>query len=240
MKRWIFSASTLLARATRTNSASFCSCVWYLLAQHFDLALDQRHGRAIARMLQPQARQQLWMALEEIGVVLQVLCDRLFLGRLRRQAAHLIARHPVVSCHLRSLRSRRVLRRLAVPGPVSQTDCARSVPVYAQHAAGHTHLDVCAEQSELPADDRGGACTGAAGARLADAALVDAQADVAAIEHLHEADVDLSRKARARSAARGRCARPGRSRPTSTRSTACGLPIETAPSSMRLAADARC
>jgi hypothetical protein len=39
-----------------------------LFAQHLDLAFDQRHGGAGARMLQPQARQQLWVVFEEVGL----------------------------------------------------------------------------------------------------------------------------------------------------------------------------
>ena len=55
-----------LARATRTNSASFSSSARLLLAQHFDLALDQRDGGAAARVRQAQPCQQVLMTLEEI------------------------------------------------------------------------------------------------------------------------------------------------------------------------------
>jgi len=46
--------------------------------------------------LQAHARQQLRVAFEEIGMVLQVLRDRLLLGRVRWNAAHLVARNPVL------------------------------------------------------------------------------------------------------------------------------------------------
>ena len=87
-----------------------------LFAQHLDLALDQRDGRAVARMLQSHACQQLRMMLEEIGVAMQVLGNCLLFDRLGSKAAHLIARHPAPSTQYR-FRFPRVRRRPVVPGP---------------------------------------------------------------------------------------------------------------------------
>ena len=42
--------------------------VGLLLAQHFDLAFDQRHGRAGAHVRQAHAREQRLVALEEIRI----------------------------------------------------------------------------------------------------------------------------------------------------------------------------
>ena len=99
------------------------------------------------------------------------------------------------------------------------------------------YLDV-GVQSAMPAADRyRGAGAGAARQSLAGAALVDAQADVRAVQDFHEADVHALRE----SADAIRCAGPSRSTGAAsteaTVSTACGLPIETAPISTSLPAD---
>ena len=57
-----------------------------LLAQHFDLPLDQRDGGAAARVRQPQARQQRLVALEEIRIALQIGGDGFLFGCPPRQA----------------------------------------------------------------------------------------------------------------------------------------------------------
>src|SRR5215472_11699158 len=64
-----------------------------LLAQHLDLPLDQRDGRAAARMRQLQSREQSLVALEELGMALQVSGDALFFAVRRGKAASLSCRH---------------------------------------------------------------------------------------------------------------------------------------------------
>src|SRR5580698_5775059 len=64
------------------------------LAQYLYLALDQRDRGGVARVLQPHAREQLWVAFKKIRVMLQELDHELLVGGLRWNAAHLIARHP--------------------------------------------------------------------------------------------------------------------------------------------------
>ncbi len=51
-----------------------------LLAQNFDLPLDQRDRRPAAHMGKPQARQHGVMALEEVRVVLQIRCNGSLFG----------------------------------------------------------------------------------------------------------------------------------------------------------------
>ncbi len=67
-------------------------CVF--LAQHFHLALDERDRGAIARVLQAQSRQQLRMTIEQVGMLLQVLGDRLFVDRFQLQVLGAVACHP--------------------------------------------------------------------------------------------------------------------------------------------------
>src|ERR1700724_235447 len=67
-----------------------------LLAQHLDLALDQRNGRATARVRQPEPHQQPLVALEEIGVALQIARDGLLFGVCRGRPASLSCSHGVL------------------------------------------------------------------------------------------------------------------------------------------------
>jgi hypothetical protein len=72
------------------------------------------------------------------------------------------------------------------------------------------------EPAQAHAGHHRGAGAGAAGQRLAGIALVHAQRDMAAVQHLQEADVDLAREARCCSM-RGPSAATGASRTSSTR-----------------------
>ena len=102
-------------------------------------------------------------------------------------------------------------------------------PVYAQLAAAHAHPHLGVQEPAAPADGHRRAGAGAAGERLAGAALVDAQPDAAAVDDLHEAGVHPPREARMALDRRTQRARPGAASTDSTVSTACGLPMETAP-----------
>ena len=104
VKRCSLSARASLARATRTNSASFCSSAGLLLAQHFDLALDQRDGGAGARVRQAQPREQRLVPLEEIRIVLQITGDGLFF-RSPPAARPRASRVVIYSCSRVSCRS---------------------------------------------------------------------------------------------------------------------------------------
>ena len=85
VKRWIFSASTSLARATRTNSASFCSWAW-------SFSRSTSTWRSISDTVEPlrgccsrrRASSCGWRS-KKSGLLLQVLRDRLLLDRPRQQ-----------------------------------------------------------------------------------------------------------------------------------------------------------
>ena len=64
-----------------------------LLAQHLDLPLDQRDGRAAAGVRQLQSRQHRLVALEELGMALQVAGDAFFFAVRRGKTASLSCRH---------------------------------------------------------------------------------------------------------------------------------------------------
>ncbi len=57
-----------------------------LLAQHFDLPLDERDRGAAPDVWETQARQQRLMALEKLRIALQVGRDRFLFGFSGRQA----------------------------------------------------------------------------------------------------------------------------------------------------------
>src|SRR6202451_3395841 len=59
------------------------------------------------------------------------------------------------------------------------------------------YLDIRAKQTQAATNRHGGTGTGAAGQRLADAALVHPQADLSGVADLYEADIDLAREVRA-------------------------------------------
>ena len=52
--------------------------VGLLFAQHFHLALDQRHGGAGAHVRQPHAREQRLVTLEEIRIEREIALDAFF------------------------------------------------------------------------------------------------------------------------------------------------------------------
>jgi hypothetical protein len=117
-------------------------------------------------------------------------------------------------------------------GPVSQIGLARALPVYAQRTAGHMYLDVGAKQSEAAADCHRRTGTGAAGQRLANAALVDTQPDLCPSTICMKPTLTWRGK-RATGLQRAADAFHRRAlERLGTRSTACGLPIDTAPNSM--------
>ena len=64
-----------------------------LLTQHFDLALDERDRGPAACVWQPQARQHCLVALEEVGIALQIDRDGLFLGFYGGHAARISCCH---------------------------------------------------------------------------------------------------------------------------------------------------
>src|SRR5689334_1101339 len=67
-------------------------------------------------------------------------------------------------------------------------------PVYAQLTAARVYLDTLVQSTVMSAHRDGCACARATRQRFAGAALVDAQVDVRAIEHFHEAHVHAFRK----------------------------------------------
>ncbi len=75
-RRWIFAASTSLPRATSISSRSRRFERLVLVAQRRDLALDQRDRGAAAVVRELELGEQRRVALEEIGIALQVVRDR--------------------------------------------------------------------------------------------------------------------------------------------------------------------
>src|ERR1039457_5413137 len=71
---------------------------------------------------------------------------------------------------------------------------ARTRPGYACSAALEIHGDIAVEQVLPPPDRHRSAGSGSAGLRLSGTALEDAQANMAAVDDLHEADVGTFRK----------------------------------------------
>src|SRR5271166_4883055 len=71
---------------------------------------------------------------------------------------------------------------------------ARTRPGYACSAALEIHGDIDVQQVLPPSDRHRRASSGSAGQRLSGTTLEDAQADVAAVDDLHEADVGPIRK----------------------------------------------
>ena len=80
-------------------------------------------------------------------------------------------------------------------GPVISTRRVVAGPLDAQPPAAGVDLDRAVQPAQADAGHHRGAGAGAAGQRLAGAALVHAQRDLRARQHLHEAGVDLARKA---------------------------------------------
>src|SRR5262245_38231924 len=72
---------------------------------------------------------------------------------------------------------------------------AGSRPIHFERATRQLDGDALAELAPTPADGDGGGGAGTARQRLADAALVDAEANAALVDALHETDVDAPRKA---------------------------------------------
>ena len=142
---------------------------------------------------------------------------------------------PSACAHGRSVTVRSRLRRRFRPGRSSAPARRRPAHSIVSSAAARLHVDPRVEPAEADAGDHRGAGAGAAGQRLAGAALVHAQADLrCASTHLHEAGVDPARKARVRSRSAGPAWRPARCRRRRRSCTACGLPIDsTATSTMR-------
>ena len=73
---------------------------------------------------------------------------------------------------------------------------ARTLPFDGESAAWQFDGDAVIEQAAHDADGNCGARAGAAGLRLANAAFVNAQADVAAVADLHKAGIDGGGKER--------------------------------------------
>ena len=69
--------------------------VGLLLAQYFDLALDQRHRRAGAHVRQPHARQQWLVAFEEIRIQREITLDAFFVRLTGRQTTCGLCAHAV-------------------------------------------------------------------------------------------------------------------------------------------------
>ncbi len=162
-----------------------------LLAQHLDLPLDERDGRAGAGVRQLQACEQRLVALEEVRVVLQVAGDGLFLGLGGGGQAP----GRLVSSSLQCSRSNLDSAFEGHFGRPREPDrLTRARPVYAQLAAAHAYLDALVQSTVMSAHRDGCACARSAGECLTGAALVDAQVDVRAVEYFHEAHVHALRK----------------------------------------------
>src|SRR6185437_12820985 len=90
---------------------------------------------------------------------------------------------------------------------------SRTIPVYSQLAAAHADVHLLVELAPAPPHRDRGAGAGAAGQRLTGPALIDSQANVRAIDDLHEAHVHAPGEAgmtldgRAQAFHRGRCHR---------------------------------
>jgi len=81
-------------------------------------------------------------------------------------------------------------------GAGHQHGLAQADPFNGQPPAARIHIHPAVQQAQADAGHYGGAGTGAAGQRLARAALMHAQAHPRAADHLHEAGVDAVGKTR--------------------------------------------
>src|SRR6185437_10016539 len=92
-----------------------------LLAQNLDLTLHQRDGGAAARVRHAQAGEQRLVALEEIGIVLQVRGDRVFLVFLGGQPSGFSCRHCQTSTWPAKETSAGPVSQMFSPGPFQFT-----------------------------------------------------------------------------------------------------------------------
>src|SRR6185312_7668279 len=122
--------------------------------------------------------EQRLMALEEIGIVLQIGRDRVFLVLLGGQPSGFSCRHALSNL---DMACEGYLRRARQPDVLSRT-----VPVYSQLAAAHADVHLPVELAPAPPHRNRGARPRAAGQRLTGAALIDTQTDVRAVHDLHE------------------------------------------------------
>ncbi len=134
-------------------------------------------------MRQLQGVQQISVALEEVGIRLEEIPDGL-LGN------GVFDEFGLGSCTHKSI----VPSLISSASPVSHTGSLAAAPAYHELSPGQPYGNFLVQQSRASPGRDGSAGAGAAGERLAHAALVDAQIDHRAVTDLHEADVGAGRE----------------------------------------------